>query len=246
MTMHLPQELRHVGRACVVVEQVVVQTEAFRPGSAGQRRQCRDAIVSVPRMLDGRPTHRSPHAPSQRLQQIATFVEKNQASLPFEALFLAAAIRRGATERWPVHCVRAPAAQASADSSRVCEAISARSLGGTPHQRAVGSCPAPAVRSSQMAHTPKIEFPASKRRPMRCVVEPRVSAAVRDGVWHIAHFHVATISSNDAPTKHSNPRTQPLPSTFSPAQKAGLRSCDELPALREFLRVSCPQSNESA
>lgn len=235
MTMHFPQELRHVGRACVVVEQVVVQTETFSPGSAGQCRQRSDAIVSVPRMLDGCPTHRSPHAPSQRLKQIATFVQKNQASLTFEALFLAAAIRRA----------RGRVAPASADSSRVCEAISARNLGGTPRQRAVGSCPGRAVRSSRMAHTPNIELHASKRQPMRCVVEPKVSAAVRDGVWHVAHFHVATHASNDAPTKHSIPRTQPLPSTFSPAQKAGLRSCDELPALREFLRVSCPQSNGS-
>lgn len=99
MSMHVPQELRHVGRACVVVEQVVVQTETFSPGSAGQSRQCSDAVVSVPGMLDRRLAHRSPHAPSQRLKQVATFVQKNQASLTYETLFLAAAIRRGAIER---------------------------------------------------------------------------------------------------------------------------------------------------
>ena len=161
-SMDFPQELRHVGRACIVVEQFVVQPEPFSPGCAGNGRHRRDAIVSIPGTLDGRVSRRSPHAPPQRLQQIATFVEKNQASLPFEALFLAAAISRGASGRWPVRCVRGLAAPASADSSRVCEAASPHSPGDTPRRTVAGSCPAPADRSSPRARIPSDAVPCVK------------------------------------------------------------------------------------
>jgi hypothetical protein len=131
------------------------------------------------------------------------------------------------------------------DSTPACEAISARSPGGTPRQTDVGSCPAPAVPSNRKARTPNIEFPASKRPPSGRVAEPRASASVRHGVWLAARCHAGTHFSNDASMTHLRPPPQPLPSTTFPAPKAGLRSSDELPALRGFLKVSCADSNES-
>ena len=245
MSMDFTQEPGHIRRFGIVVKQFVVQAKATGPGSARDRGERGDPVVSVPSMLQRRLANRSPDAPAQWLKQIATFVEKNQASLPFEALFLAAATDRGATERWPVPRARGRAVLASVDSTPACEAISARSPGGTPRQTDVGSCPVPAARSNQRARIPNIEFPVSKRPPIGRVVGPKASASVRHGIWPAEHCHADTQFSNDAPMKHLNPRPQPLSSTTFPAQKAGLRSSDGLPALRGFLWVSCADSNKS-
>jgi hypothetical protein len=44
--------------------------------------------------------------------------------------------------------------------------------------------------------------------------------------------------ANGSPTRRWSRLPQPLPSTSSPAQKAGLQSFDELPAQRGFLWVA--------
>ena len=118
----------------IVVEQRVVKAESFCPGSTRQGRQRRNPVVPVPCMLHRRFPHGSPHAPSQRLEQIATFVEKNQASLTLKALFLAAASPRGATERWPLRFVPWRVAWVSGDSSRVDGEARLRNPHGTRRQ----------------------------------------------------------------------------------------------------------------
>src|SRR5207249_4589292 len=116
--MHSAKKSDHVGGACIMAQEVVVQAETLCPGSAGERRQGRDAVPTVPGVLHRRLSARSPHAAAEGLQQETALVEKNQASLPFGALFLAAATRRGASGQSPVRCVRGLAVPASADSSR--------------------------------------------------------------------------------------------------------------------------------
>lgn len=241
MSMHLPQELGHVARAGVVVEQVVVQSKALGPRSASKCCQGGDAVVPIPRILQRRFPARSPHAPAERLQQIAAFVEKNQASLPAEALFLAAASFRGASGRWPVRCVRGRVARVSVESSRSGAAACPHSPRGTPPQTAAGSGPAPAGSSSPTERIPSSAFRASAQSAGAFAARVLIGALDPDDISQpaTAPRHASKHPSNDARTTRCIPPRQPLPSTFSPAQKAGLRSFDELPTPRESLMVSC-------
>jgi len=85
--MDFSHESYKVRGSGVVVKEFIVQAQPTGPGRASNCRQCSDPIVTIPDSLNRRVSRRSPHSPPQRLQQIATFIEKNQASLPFEALF---------------------------------------------------------------------------------------------------------------------------------------------------------------
>ena len=237
--MDFTQEANKFRCSSVVVKEFVIQAKPSgprRPRNCGQRR---DPIVTIPRALNRCVSFRRPHSPPQRLQQIAAFIEKHQASLPLEALFLSAASLRGARVRCPVRCVRGHAVPASADSNRVCEANEARILDDGPRQRAAGSCPERAARSTRTARTPKSVSLATTRPPIRLVAESRASAFCLDEVSHAAYSRVARHSSTDTPKRHWRQPPQPLPSMSFPARTAGPRSSDGLRALRDFLMVSC-------
>lgn len=243
MRMNFPQELHHVGRACVVVKQFIVQTEPTCPRSAGNRRQGGDSIVPVPCVLDGRFSPGGPDSPPQRLQQIATFIEKNDASLPFEALFLAAASRRGSSGQWLARLVREPAALASVDSIRVCIAAAVYTPNGNERQKDARSCLPREGRSSLTGRTPMTEFLAPMRQPTYAVAVSTVSVLGLGEVF-AAGSRVARLVSSDVPTTRCTRPSQPLPSTSFPARTVGLRSSDGLRALRDFLMVSCPYRSE--
>lgn len=246
MAMHLPQEPDHIRGASVVVEQSVVQSESFRPRRAGKRRQRRDAIVSFPSMLDRRLANGSPHPPPQRLKQIATFVQENQASFTFEALFLAAAIRRGATGRWPVRRARGRVAPASVDSIRFCAGACRRSPRCMAPQTVGESGLGPADKSSPNASSPSGSFPVSAQPEVPRVARATVLSVGQDADGPVMSHcrRVSIVPSNEMRRRRCTRSKQPLPSTFSLARKAGLQSFDELPAPRDCLMVSCPQRTQ--
>ena len=229
----------------VVVKEFIVQAQPTGPGRASDCRQCGDSIVTIPDSLNRRVSRRSPHPPPQRLQQIPTFIEKNQASLPFEALFLAAASSRGSSGRWRVHSARALAVLASADSIRTDEANGARRCDGTARRKVAGSCRGQVVQSTPMARTPNAACPASVRRQARIAGEPKASVFVPDDVLHAACHRAATLSSTDAQTTHWRLPQQQLPSTSFPARTVGLRFADGSRAQRDFLLVSCAYHSDS-
>src|SRR5580698_4415283 len=91
LPMQLFDEVHHLGRRDVVIVQPEVQTDPQRPGSQAQRAQHAKAIVSIPRVLDGRLSAGRPRATPERLQHEPAFVEKHDASFLLAPLFLSAA-----------------------------------------------------------------------------------------------------------------------------------------------------------
>lgn len=241
--MDFSQEANKVGRSSVVVKEFVIQAQPGGPRRPSDCGQCRDSIVTIPRVLNRCVSFGSPHSPPQRLQQIATFIEKNQASLPLEALFLSATSLRGASGRCHPRSVRAPAVLASANSNRVCGANEARIPDGGPRQRAAGSCLERAALSNRTERTPNSASPAIMHAPIRRVVGSRASAFCLDVVSNAVYSRVARHSSIDTPKRHSSQLPQPLPSMTFPARTAGPRFFDGIPALRDFLMVSCQNSS---
>ena len=237
--VNLAQKPNKVRSSCVVVKEFVVQAESTGPGRASNGGQSSDPIVTIPDSLHRRVSRRSPHAPPQRLEQIATFIEKNQASLSFEALFLAAASSRDSSGRLRLRSARALAVLASADSNRADAANGAHRWGGTARQRGAGSCRVPAARSTPTARIPNAASPASGRQPIRIAGEPKASVFGPDGVLHVACHRAATPPSTDVPKTHWHLPQQLLPSTSFSAGTAGLRFSDGSQALRDFLMVSC-------
>lgn len=239
---HEPNEIR---RPRIVIQQFIVQPQPQRPGSPGHGGDRRDSIASIPRALQGSVTAGRPHAPPQRLQQKPAFVEKNQASLTFEALFLVAAKIRDAGGQCPLRFVRGLAAGASADSSPTGAAIAAHTRDGTPRRTVVGSSRAPMVRSIHPAHTPSTECREPTRRPIRSVGGRTAWAFCLDEAWFAACYRVSTPSAIGMPRKRWSQRSQLLPSTSFPSRRAWLQSYDGLRASQGFLMVSCPNYTET-
>src|SRR5262245_21264070 len=239
--MDSANESDHVLRCEIMVGQVVVQTKALCPGSDGEGAQCTEAIMSIPGVLDRRLATRSPDAAPQRLQQKPAFVEKDQASLAIGPLFLAAATCRGARRRRPVRSVPWPAARVSGHSSPVCGAAFPRNRRDTALRTSARSTASPAGTSRPAWQSPSAQHRAAAP-PANVGVAAGSSAALgRHGAWTAAlgSRAVPVRPSNGSPTKRWNPPPQPLPSAFSPAPEAALRSGDGLPAPREFQKVSC-------
>jgi hypothetical protein len=196
-------------------------------------------------MLQWRVANRRPHASSKRLQKIATFIEKNQASFEFEALFLTAAIQRGANEQWRAPFALEPAAPVSVDSTQACGEPCRRDRRGTQPQTACESGLGPADTSIRSSSTPSASYPVSGQSPTPFAVRETVLAGDLNVDGHEATWcrHVSIFPANGERMKHYIRWQQPLPSMFSLVRKAGLQSYDDLPALRGFLMVSWPQSS---
>jgi hypothetical protein len=222
----------------VVIQEFVIQPQPQRPRGAGDGSDRRNAITSIPGALKGRVARRRPHTPPQRPQQVPAFIEKNQASLMLEALFLVAATRCDANERCSPRFVRGRAAPASADSSPSDAVAAAHIPDETPRRTIARSCPAPKVRSIHPVHTPNTVCPAPRQRPIRSVGGWTTWELCPDEAWTVACFPASTPSSTDAPRRRCSRLSQPLPSTTYPSRKAGPRFFDGLRASRGFLLVS--------
>jgi hypothetical protein len=230
----------------VVIQEFVIQPQPQRPRGAGDGSDCRNAIMSIPDTLEGRVARRRPYTPPQRLQQKPTFIEKNQASLTFEALFLVAATRRDTSGRCPLRFVRGRASPASGDSSPADAATAAHIPDETPRRTVAGSCPVPRVRSIHPVHTPNTVCRAPRQRPIRSVGGRTAWEPCPDEAWAVACLHVSKPSSTGVPRTRWSPPPQPLPSTTCPSRKAWPRFFDGLRASRGFLLVSCPNCTERA
>lgn len=240
MPVNVADKSNEVRAARIVIQELVIQSQPQRPGSSRDGGERRNAVAPVPCSLERSVACRSPHAPPQRLQQKATFIEKNQASLLSEALFLVAAKCRDAIGRWPPRCALGRVARASGDSSPTAAAIAAHTLGDSPRRTVAESCPAPAVRSNHPVHNPNTACRASRRRPIPSVAAMKAWASGLDEALLEACSRASTPSAIGRPMKHWSRRPQPLPSTTYPSRKAWLRSFDELRASRGFLKVSYP------
>jgi hypothetical protein len=193
--------------------------------------------------LQRRLTPRRPNAPSQRLQQIAAFIEKYHASLTFEALFLSAAIRRGSNERSRAHCVHEHVVPAFADSSRACGANAARNAHGTRLRTIAESSREPAAPSIPMERNPRREFPGKVYPPARVAAFGSTWVSAPGGALGEACSRDSTPFASDEPTKCSIPRPRQLPSMSFPARTIGPRSSDAIQAIRDFRMVSFRHCN---
>jgi hypothetical protein len=196
--------------------------------------------VTMPHALHRREPYGSPAPASQGLQKIATFIDKNDASIAFKALFLSATNLRGSIERWPAHRAGVRAGWAFAESNRDCGAIEPCSLDGTGRQRAERSCREPAARSIPTRRSPNIVYPATKLKQALSAGKVRAWVCVPGGALRTTYSRVAMPSSSETPKRHSLQPPQQLQSRTFPARRAGLRSSDELRAIRDFQMVSYP------
>lgn len=233
--MNVPQEPDEIRGTRIVVEQFVVESHARRPWCATKCRQRRYPVVATPRILLRRISCGGPYSPSQRLKQIATFVEKNDASLLLEALFLAAANPRGSSGQWRLRPAHVPGRRASGDSNPAHGATATLSHGGTERQTAAQSNPERVDLSNLTGHTPNISSHATWPLPIWFVAARKASTYLLGVVSHVTCSHAATRASNDMPRKHCIPRPRPLPSTSFPARTSGPRLSDGLRALPGFL-----------
>jgi hypothetical protein len=202
--------------------------------------------MTIPDILDRRHAPRGPHPAPQRLQQIATFVEKKNASFAFEALFLSAANLRGSNGQRRSRPAHALAVSASADSIRACGASGARNQDGTAHRTAGRSCLGPAAQSIRMTRSPNAAFLVTKPQSTSSAVGKRASACAPGGASRATCSRGATPPSNDAPKRRSSQPPQLCPLMSFPARTAELRSSGEFQAFRDFLMVSCQHCSESA
>jgi hypothetical protein len=167
--MNASQESDKILGTSIVVEQFVVEPHARRPWCATEGRQGGDSVVSTPRILLGCASPRGPYSPSQRLEQIATFVEKNDASLPCEALFLTAANLRDSSGQWQLHPAHVPEQGASGDSNPAHGATATPSRGDNEPQTAAESSLEPVGLSSLMGHIPNTLYHSTRRLPIGLV-----------------------------------------------------------------------------
>ena len=228
-----------------MVKQLNVQSKTVGPGGARNGCHGGDAVMPIPGPLDWPVASGSPHSAPERLQQKATFVEENNASFAFEALFLTAAIRRGANEQSPARPFRGPAVRGSEDSNQAGGAPSVRSSHDRRHRKSVGSDPAPKDQSIPTARSPNDEFLETAPQSIETAADRITSQPARDVVWDAACRRDATLFSNARPKKHLSLQPQLRPSTTFPSRKAELRFVDELPAIRGFLLVSCTKYSKS-
>lgn len=237
--MNLSHELNEIGRSRVMVQKFIIQPQSRGPRRSGHSSNRCDPIATIPRPLDRRAAFRCPHASSQRLQQIPAFIDKNQASLPFEALFLVAARFRDANGQSPARFAHERGVPASADSNQDGAAIVARTRDGNRRGTNAGSCLAPRGQSNRLARIPNDACPATMPPPIPSAVERKVWAIVPDAAWTATCLRVSRLSASDAPKRHWNQLPRPLPSTTCPARKAWPRFFDELRVFQGFLVVSC-------
>jgi len=239
--MHAAQESNDVRGASVMVQKIVIQAEAARPRSSAQGCHRCNAIVSVPGMLHGSMAALGPHATTQRLQHEATFIDKNQASLPLGALFLTAASARSASGRFRLRGAREQAALAFADSSRADVRAFRHNRGDSPRQIADESNPARAVPTTRRVRNPSAVNPGAVPPAISAVPAATTSARAPGEAWPAASAHrrAARLVSSGWRMTNCNRPPQPLSPTISPAQKAGLPHVGELRAPREFQWVSC-------
>lgn len=238
MPMDIADKSNEIRGPRIVIQEFVVQSQPQRPGSTRDGGDRRNAVASVPGTLNGRVASRGPHSPPRRLQQKATFVEKHQASLTFEALFLGAARCRDATGQCPPRCVLGLAVRASADSTPTDAAAAAHTPDENPRRTIAGSCPAPAVPSIRRAHTPNNACRASTQRPVPSVAGRKASASCPDEASIEVRFPASQRLSSGIPMKRWSQLSQPLPSMTCPSRRAWPRSFDGLRASRDFLLVS--------
>jgi hypothetical protein len=221
-----------------MVQQFDVQSKSIGPGSASDRRHRRDSVVAIPSQLDWPMSFGCPHSSPQRLQQKATFIEENDASFSFEALFLTAAIRRGANGQSPVRPFLAPVARGFEDSTRPPGEAAGRSLDDSRHRTVDGSDLAPRDQSIPTTHSPSDVSLATATPPNATAVRRTISLPDHDAVSVAVCRLVARPFATERLKRHLNQLQQPLPSATFPSQKAGLRFSDGLRAIRGFLWVS--------
>jgi hypothetical protein len=97
--------------------------------------------------------------------------------------------------------------------------------------------------STPKASNPNNRCPVSAQPKAPCAVRATFLSVGQDVDGRVMTYcrRVSIFPSNGTLRRHYTRPQQPLPSTFSPARKAGLQSFDELPTPRDFLMVSCTQ-----
>jgi len=223
-----------------MIENFVVQSESSSPGGDCHGAYDAQAIVALRRVADGSVPGRRPNLSPKRLQHKATFVKKNKASIAIKPLFLAAATRPGASVRWRPRHVRGPGARVSERSSPVRATACLHSRRDSRPETVAQSAPLPAGNSTHKLESPNVPHRRSMRPANACGQQPSAAVWALDATCDPEPTGLRSLKhpATALPMMHWHQLLQPLPSTSSLAQEAGLQSFDELPAPRDFREVS--------
>lgn len=213
-TDQLGHELNHILGNDVVIEDVEVESQASALGRNRKGGDHRQPIMPVPAVKHGGFTPRRPGATDHRLQQEAGFIKKNKRSAAAPRVFLCAAHRSCASDRWPPGRVREHAAEASGNSSRADATSVRRPTGRTRRRTCEQSTRRCAARSTTPWSSPAGADPASRARSASGIVGEKVSVGAPDAPGPRAHRSLpghALVSIGILPT-YLRPTSGRLPS----------------------------------
>ena len=115
MTQEIPKERADPPAVDIVQAELIVQPQSLTPRTYGNRRDDRDAIVTMAMAVDWRTTPRCPGAKQIRNQEEPRFVEEDEVGAQPCSVFFT----RG--QRFFFQCLIAPSSRSTARRSGVCE-----------------------------------------------------------------------------------------------------------------------------
>jgi hypothetical protein len=240
MLMNTLEEAGHVGAVDVARSQIPVHADVAVPWCQRQDANRRQPVVPVPGMLDWGVTSRRPGSLPAGSQYKATFIEKNDASLLSQPLFLSATNLGRASDRSPLRCVPAHAARASDTSSREHAAGATHDQHDTERRRNTRSLRTPEGRSTARCRTPPPQVPAEGFPTTACDPFRRGTLRARARAWvatQPAHLPPGR-PSTASPKKTTHRQVLRLLEFHFPATTTVPQSAAGLQVRPQFLSVS--------
>ena len=235
--MHRVQKRCGVRAVDVATLQVVVKADVAVTRRQRQGNHRRQSIATVPSILDRRLAGRSPGTTAIRLQHKATFVEKNDASLPTKPPFLSAANPACANDEWsprrvPAHVV--PVSDKSNPRRARCGAHDRRDRS---RQIAAGSGPPREGTSTDRYRSQMRADLLSAKSLIVVSAEPSVGVGDQDADWIpvLPSRPLPACLSNALPKNWKHVRFLPPPE--SPCLRARVaRQSDAVPLIPQCFR----------
>ncbi len=230
-----------VAGADIMLLEREVQIPMSSPRRDGDHRNPGEAVMTLPTVLEGRVSLRTPRPANHRLEHKARFIEENDGSTAMAGFFLFAASPADATGRWPLRRVRGPGLRGAGNSSRSHAAHARPRKDRSGRQTASRSLRRSASTSTGRSDTRGQQGLSTARAPTLGVARSSAWAGGRDGAWpsSLPVPPVARSSSTGTPPPVRRRVSEPPHSDGDrPRAMRGLGAVD-IRELRGFLGFSC-------
>ena len=241
VAQQLTQELGHVESLEIVLLKTQVKAHVFANRRYGERRQRRDAIMTIAVSNDGRATLRTPGSTTRGNEQEATFIEEDQMGPTSLSFFLSGAIDSVSNARWPRRRAEWRAVRVPGKTNARSAKCARRGGGDTARQTSSGLPKRSSLASRGRWETRRPVRPSGARSAISSV--PRLSACTDDRgqAWPLRRrfppFALPPASEILTKTKRRNARRRPVGSALAPEAQE-LFAADVLTAWG-FHEVSC-------